>query len=802
MKQRIAAKFAALGLAAGLAHHGAQAQTSSQAPGAPASFGGLQGKSDQARPYFRRVASFPVFLNTSAEEQTAAEIVASADGGNLLVYTDSPTGNVGFVDISDPRSPEAAGVVPVDGQPTSVAVLGRYALVAVNTSPDFVNTSGNLEVIDVFTRQIVATIPLGGQPDSVTVSPDRQYAAVVIENERDEDFGNGEPPQLPGGFLVIVDLVGGPTSWTTRNVDLTGVPDLFPTDPEPEYADINGDNIAVVTMQENNHIALVRLSDGTVIGDFPAGTADLVEVDVEEEGLIQQTGALANVPREPDAVAWTSDTTFATADEGDLFGGSRGFTTWFPAGFPLFEAGNALEHIASRSGHYPEDRSENKGGEVEGIEFARFAKRDFLFVGSERANTVAVYTLHPTPVLGNSNPNLYQVLPTGVGPEGLHAIPERDLFVVACETDERGDKIRSTIMIYERAPEASYPTIESADRAGTSLPIPWGGLSALVVDPDQADTLYTLYDSVYQQSRIFRLDVSTQPAVIEDETPLIDSNGALLGALEALLAALPPSATADFDPSALVNADGTVNVDAEGVAVDAGGAFWVASEGAGNLVDGVSDPDDRPFESPNLLIEVQADGTIDEVVLLPIGLTQDQLRFGFEGVAARGDHLYVAFQRAWTAAGDLPDRARIGRYERSTGTWGFAYYPLEAPTSPNGGFVGLSELTDLGNDTFAVIERDDQGGPDAAIKRIYSFSVAGVTFQDETQVPGFDLVVKSLESDLLADDVYAVTGGLVPEKQEDSAVLPDGAALIVNDNDGVADNNGETQLIRIDGLFD
>jgi hypothetical protein len=29
---------------------------------------------------------------------------------------------------------------------------------------------------------------------------------------------------------------------------------LYPTDPEPEYVSINDNNVAVVTLQENNHI--------------------------------------------------------------------------------------------------------------------------------------------------------------------------------------------------------------------------------------------------------------------------------------------------------------------------------------------------------------------------------------------------------------------------------------------------------------------------------------------------------------------------------------------------------------------
>src|SRR5262245_60100897 len=128
---------------------------------------------------FRRIATFPVFLNTDVRLQTVAEIVAASEDGKLLVYTDAATGNVGFVDIEDPANPLPAGVVDVDGQPTSVAVAGGHALVAVNTSPDFLNPSGNLKIIDLNSRQILRTIDLGGQPDSVAVSPDKRYAAIA-----------------------------------------------------------------------------------------------------------------------------------------------------------------------------------------------------------------------------------------------------------------------------------------------------------------------------------------------------------------------------------------------------------------------------------------------------------------------------------------------------------------------------------------------------------------------------------------------------------------------------------------------
>ena len=149
---------------------------------------------------FRRIASFPVFQNTSVDVETVAEIVTATRDGLTLVYTDSETENLGFVDISDPANPVADGIVALGGEPTSVGVRGHHALVCINTSPSFVAPSGDLLVVDIETRQIVRTIPLGGQPDAIAISPNGRFAAIAIENERDEDLGNGEPPQLPAGL--------------------------------------------------------------------------------------------------------------------------------------------------------------------------------------------------------------------------------------------------------------------------------------------------------------------------------------------------------------------------------------------------------------------------------------------------------------------------------------------------------------------------------------------------------------------------------------------------------------------------
>lgn len=126
---------------------------------------------------------------------------------------------------------------------------GRYALVAVDTSTSSTSPSGDLVVLDVRTRRVLATVPLRGQPDSVALSPDGRYAAIAVENQRDEDLADGLPPQLPAGYLSVVELDGRPADWLAEPVPLTGLAGATNADdPEPEYVDVR-DGAAAVTLR-------------------------------------------------------------------------------------------------------------------------------------------------------------------------------------------------------------------------------------------------------------------------------------------------------------------------------------------------------------------------------------------------------------------------------------------------------------------------------------------------------------------------------------------------------------------------
>ena len=722
---------------------------------------------------FDHVGTFDVPDNLRAGEDrgtpTSAEIVEATADGRTLLYTDSPRGRLGFVDIKREHEPRAGGSIDMGGEPTSVATLDRYALVAVNTRSDFVNPTGDLAVVDLRTRAIVRRIPLAGQPDSVALSPDGRYAAIVIENERDEDENDGLIPQLPAGTLQVLELHrlfrADPG---LKTVDLTGIATVAPGDPEPEYVDINRRNEAVVSLQENNHLAIVDLRNAVVKRDFEAGSVDLVAIDNTEDDLGPQgNGVISLVEsitrrREPDAVQWIDDDTFATANEGDyededgVEGGGRGFTLFNSRGWVEHESGAAFEHEIVRAGHYPEARSENKGNEPEGLEVARLGGREYLFVGSERANAVGVYDM------SRRTPRFLHVLPTGIGPEGIKAIPKRGLLAVSAETDGavEGFAIRPIVTLYELDDRPDYPMLLSGDEGG--LPIPWVAMSGLAGDPRDRDTLWAVSDSILAQAYMYEVDVDDRPARIVRRIPVggVDVADQRLG---------------DYD--------------VEGIVARREGGFWLASEGRTNA----------GSSRPNLLLRVDAAGTVLDSVELPPSLVAEAISSGFEGVtvtgsAAGGDEtVWAVIQREWDD--DEDGFVKLARYDVAAAEWTFARYPLDAVESPSGGFVGLSEITLLpgGGARVAIVERDDRIQGDARIKRVYGVDLEDADWRAHGEP--LDTVSKRLLRDVLDElDERSIS---VPDKLEGLGITKDGEAWLATDNDGVDENFGETLFFRL-----
>ncbi|MFJ2352041.1 esterase-like activity of phytase family protein [Glutamicibacter sp. NPDC087673] len=699
--------------------------------------------------YFEREATYPVYQNhpDGAAAATAAEISTVSADGNTLIYSDALSRSVGFLDISNPAAPKGLGLLGLhqlgsaEDEPTSVAAHGDYVFVVVNTSASYSDPSGRVDVVRIADRTLVHSFALPGQPDSIALSADGAYAGIAIENERDEDAGEGALPQAPAGTIAIMDLQSAdPAGWKLREVPLTSgsrtepiaLPLLAaagldtPQDPEPEYVTINEKNQLAATLQENNGVVLVDLASGGITGAFSTGTVDLAGIDTEKDGVLDPSGELKGVPREPDAIGWIQDRYLATANEGDWKGGSRGFTIFDSAtGDVVWDAGNSFEHLALSQGLFPEQRAGKKGVEPEGLAIAEFGGVDYGFIAAERGNFVAVYDLSEP-----SSPRYLQSLPTTNGPEGILPIPGRNLLAIASETDE--GQVRSAVSLYSfgaAAPQFPQLSSDAAD------PVPFGALSGLSANPADASQLFAVSDNAYQP-RIYTLETGT-PATVE---------------------------------SSMAVTSASVDLDLEGIAARADGGFWAAHEGETG--------------ADNLLVRIDAAGAVQEEIALPAlsGLG----KHGLEGIAATGsgkqEEVVFAVQR------ELPgeDVVRLGKYLPSTGE--FSWYGYQLDPAAEGAWHGLSEITALPDGSYAVIERDNQVGPDAKHKAVYQFRLP------QAQAGEVPLVQKKLAADVLP--VLQETSGWTQEKLEGLAVA-DGQVYVVTDNDAVDEATGETVFANL-----
>jgi hypothetical protein len=402
-----------------------------------------------------------------------------------------------------------------------------------------------------------------------------------------------------------------------------------------------------------------------------------------------------------------------------------------------------------RLGHYPDKRNK-KGNEPEGAEVATFGADRLLFVASERGSLVGVYQDEGA----GKEPAYLQALPGGIGPEGLLALPARNLFVTAAENDLRADGlIGAVVTIYEwSAAPAAYPTIVSAN-GDDGLPLGWTALSGAVADPKLPGILHVVSDSALAEARIMTVDATAKPATI---------TGVL-------------TVTKDGAPAKLL--------DLEGIAMAADGGYWLASEG---------NPEREKDPTENHLLKVSAEGVVEQQIALPKELAAQAVRFGFEGVAVTGagadETVWLAVQREWK--NDPKGLVKLLAYKPADQSWGQLHYPLDKAGK---GWTGLSEVTAT-KGGLVFIERDNQAGRDATIKQL-TFVALGELTPVPLNAAAVPVVKKALLRDLLPD--LSAPGGYVLDKVESFAIDVAGDAFIITDNDGVDDHSGETQFIPL-----
>jgi len=269
---------------------------------------------------------------------SSAEIVSYDSSSNKLFVVNSLKNKLHILDFSNPSSLSETKVVDMSaygGGINSVAV--RNGVVAIAVEDTIKTDSGKVVFLDA-TGTFLKQVKTGALPDMITFTPDGKYVLTANEGEPNATYTID-----PEGSVTIVDIRNGVNSAVATTVGFNiyngneaalrsmGIRIFGPganaaKDFEPEYITVSkNSDIAWITLQENNAIAILDIVNKSIRGLMPLNTTDhskpgyaLDASDNNGEVLI------ANWPVKgmhmPDAIANYSigNTTYlVTANEGD-----------------------------------------------------------------------------------------------------------------------------------------------------------------------------------------------------------------------------------------------------------------------------------------------------------------------------------------------------------------------------------------------------------------------------------------------------------------------------------------------------
>ncbi|MFT3684402.1 MAG: esterase-like activity of phytase family protein [Phycisphaerales bacterium] len=321
---------------------------------------------------------------------------------------------------------------------------------------------------------------------------------------------------------------------------------------------------------------------------------------------------------------------------------------------------------------------------------------------------------------------------------------------------------------------------------GWGSAIEWTGVGDnYIVQPDRGPSDGAEeYKCRYVEVTITVRDETTKRATLElGKTVLYTTGKYSLVGLTNVYDAKDPTESLRFDP--------------EGVRLGADGTVYVSDE-YGPVIYGFSREGKRtsvvPVPKKFQIARPDAKG-VEEDKLNDSGRVANR---GFEGLAITPDR-----KTLWAMAQSplIQDGGRDGEFIRmlridiATGKTAEFVYPLESTHN------GCNEVLAVDDHTFAVIERDGDGGNKAAFKKIMLVDVTDATDVSGTerlkkhQLPeGVVPVRKRVLIDLL-EERWGLAGSLFPEKEEGLAFgpnRPDGSRTLVitTDNDFRDDQPG------------
>ncbi len=336
-------------------------------------------------------------------------ILTANEGEPNDTYTVDPVGSISIINVKDNYSVKTLDFSGFESQKASLVANG-FRIYGLNAS---------------FAKDI--------EPEYIAVAADSKKAYVTLQ----ENNGVAEIDIVAGAITKIMPL-------GTRDISLAENPfDVSDKDGKKELknwpikAFYLPDAIAHFTVNNTSYLALANEGDTRAYSAFneEARVKDLTldPTKFPTASILKQDANLGRL-----TVTKLFGDTDGDGDYDELYatGGRSLSIINASTGQLVANIGKDLEQRVIDAGKYDDDRSDNKGVEVEGVVVAQVNGQTLAFIGMERVDQIAIYDI------GNpAAPKFVQLFSTGDAPEGILFVKPKDspngrsLLIVSNEDD-------------------------------------------------------------------------------------------------------------------------------------------------------------------------------------------------------------------------------------------------------------------------------------------------------------------------------------------------------------------------------
>jgi hypothetical protein len=279
-----------------------------------------------------------------------------------------------------------------------------------------------------------ATFAKDIEPEYVTISSDSKKVFVTLQ----ENNAIAEIDLLAGTILRIVPLGVKDISLAANAWDVSDKDSKIELKTWPIKAFYLPDAISIFSTGGSSYLALANEGDTRDYGaayneEARVSSLTLDALRFPTAALLKLEGNLGRL-----TVTKSAGDTDNDGDYDELYStGGRSVTILNAStGQIVAEIGKDLEERVIAAGKYDDNRSDNKGVEVESVTVSKVNGQMIAFIGMERADMIAVYD-----VTVAASPKFLQLFATGDAPEGLIYIKPKDspngrsILVVSNEGD-------------------------------------------------------------------------------------------------------------------------------------------------------------------------------------------------------------------------------------------------------------------------------------------------------------------------------------------------------------------------------